>query len=113
MPTSHGFSLIETLIAVVLLELAVLGLAGALSSGERLVTRGRIATRAALQGRDLLARIARSDTVCPVTPGVRITAGATASWVTGSSPSLRHVTVVVTPAPPAMAESIAAVVRCP
>ena len=112
-PSNRGFSLIETLAAIVLLEVAILGLAGALSSGERLVTRGRVATRTALQGRDLMARMARSDTVCPAPAGTRTVAGATATWLTGASPSLRQVVVVVTPSRTAVAESIATVVRCP
>ncbi len=64
MTSRTGFTLIDTLVAVLVLEVALLGLAGVLSSGERLLARGRLATRAAVRGRDLLARVARSDSVC-------------------------------------------------
>ena len=77
MPSHHGFTLIDTLIALVVLEVALLGLAGALGSGERLLARGRMATRAAVQGRELLARVARSDSVCGTPSGSRAFPGAT------------------------------------
>ena len=113
MSSRHGFTLIDTLIALVLLELALLGVAGALGSGERLLTRGRMATRAAVRGRDLLARIARSDSVCGAPSGSRAFPGATVGWTLDGSPSLRRVTAVVERATPAAAESLATVVRCP
>ena len=108
-----GFTLIDTLIAIVLLEVALLGLAGALSSGERLLARGRLATRAAAQARDLLARIARSDTVCAATTGTRVFPGARVTWSPDASPSLRRVTALIDRASPAAVESVATVVHCP
>lgn len=108
-----GFTLIDTLIAVVLLEVALLGLAGALGSGERLLARGRQATRAAAQSRDLLARIARRDTVCGATTGIRAFPGATVTWSPDVSPSLRRVTVLIARTSPAAAESVATMVQCP
>ena len=113
MPSRHGFTLIDTLIALVLLEAALLGMAGALSSGERLLARGRLATRAAVQGRDLLARVGRSDTVCAAPSGSRTVPGARVEWAPEASPSLRRVTVLIQRAAPGVAESLGTVVRCP
>ena len=113
MPSRHGFTLIDTLIALVVLEVALLGLAGALRSGERLLARGRMATRAAVQGRELLARIARSDSVCDAPSGSRTFTGATVLWTPDASPSLRRVTALIERTAPANPESVATVVRCP
>ena len=107
-----GFTLIDTLVALLVLEVALLGLAGALSQGERLLARGRLATRAAVQGRDLLARVARRDSVCAATSGSRSFTGARVTWAPDISPSLRRVTVLVDRPSPAAAESIATLVRC-
>lgn len=112
MSSRAGFTLIDTLVAVLVLEMALLGLAGALSSGERLLARGRLATRAAVRGRDLLARVARSDSVCTVTSGSRTFTGARVTWAPDASPSLRRVTVLIDRPSPAAAESVATVVRC-
>lgn len=108
-----GFTLIDTLIAVLVLEVALLGLAGALSSGERLLARGRIATRSAMQGRALLARLARSDSVCVATSGMRVFTGARVLWAPDASPTLRRVTVLIDRPGAETAESVATVVRCP
>ena len=113
MPHHTGFTLFDTLIAIVLLEVALLGLAGALSSGERLLARGRLATRAATQGRDLLARIARSDTVCAAAAGARTFPGASTTWAPDATPSLRRVTAVIDRAGLAAPESLATVLHCP
>jgi len=113
MPSRKGFTLIDTLIALVLLEGALLGMAGVLSSGERLLTRGRLATRAAVQGRDLLARIARSDSVCAAPSGSRTFPGSSVSWTDADSPSLRRVTALIERAGPSPVDSVATVVRCP
>ena len=113
MPHRSGFTLFDTLIAIVLLEMALLGLAGALASGERLLARGRLATRAAAQGRDLLARLARSDTVCAAATGARAFPGARVAWTRDASMSLRRVTALIDRAGPAAVESLATVVHCP
>ena len=113
MSSRRGFTLIDTLIALMLLELALLGMAGALGSVERLLTRGRLATRAAVQGRDLLARIARRDTVCASPSGTRAFPGASVGWGPDAPPSLRRVTVLIERAAPAPAETLATVVHCP
>jgi len=113
MSSRLGFTLIDTLIALVVLELALLGMAGTLGSGERLLARGRMATRAALQGRELVARVARSDSVCAAPSGSRAFPGATVGWMPGASPSLRRVTALIERAAPAGPESLATVVRCP
>lgn len=107
-----GFTLIDTLIAILVLEVALLGLAGALGSGERLLARGRLATRAAVQGRDLLARLARSDSVCAAPSGTRVFAGARVTWALDASLSLRRVTALIDRISAAAAESVATVVRC-
>lgn len=112
MSSRLGFTLIDTLIALLLLEVALLGMAGALGSGERLLTRGRMATRAAVQGRDLLARVGRSDSVCAAVSGSRSYPGARVSWAPDASASLRRVTALIE-RPGAVAESLATVVRCP
>ena len=107
-----GFTLVDTLFAIVLLEVALLGLAGALASGERLLARGRLATRAAERGRELLARIARTDTVCAAASGARPFQGARITWSTGPSPGLRQVTAIIDLGP-AAPESLGTVVHCP
>ena len=113
MPSRAGFTLIDILIAIMLLEVALLGLAGALAQGERLLARGRQATRAAVQGRDLLARVARSDTVCAAATGTRAYAGARLDWTSDASPALRQVTALIERANPAATESLATLVYCP
>jgi len=113
MPSHQGFTIIDTLIALLLLEVALLGLAGALASGERLLARGRLATRAAVQGRELLARMARSDSVCSTPSGSRAFPGASVGWTLDVSPSLRRVTALIERAGPTRVESLATVVRCP
>ena len=112
MASRAGFTLIDTLIAMLVLELALLGLAGALGSGERLLARGRLATRAAVQGREILARVARSDSVCAVTSGTRAFTGARVTWTPDATPSLRRVTVLIDRPNPEAVESVATVVRC-
>jgi hypothetical protein len=109
----HGFTLLDTLIALVVLELALLGAAGSIGASERLLARGRAASRAAMAGQDLLAREAIADTVCGSVTGERVLAGARVSWLPHGRPSLRQVTVVVTPSLRAPDESVATVVRCP
>jgi len=113
MPSHQGFTIIDTLIALLLLEVALLGLAGALASGERLLARGRLATRAAVQGRELLARVARSDSVCSAPSGSRAFPGASVGWTLDVSPSLRRVTALIERAGPTSVESLATLVRCP
>ena len=112
MSSRAGFTLIDTLIAIVLLEVALLGLAGALSSGEHLLARGRQATRAAAKSRDLLARIARSDSVCAGASGSRAVAGARVTWAPDASSSLRRVTVLIDSVGRVATESVATVVHC-
>ena len=113
MAARAGFTIIDTLIALLVLEMALLGLAGVLSSGERLLTRGRVATRAAVQGRDLLARMARSDSVCGGPSGSRSFPGAQVHWAVDASPSLRRVTALIERGSPMAVESLATVVHCP
>lgn len=108
-----GFTLFDTLIALVLLEVALLGLTGALSSGERLLARGRLATRAAVRGHELLSRIARSDTVCAAATGSRAFIGARVTWAPDASASLRRVTALIDRTSPAATDSLATVVHCP
>ena len=113
MSSRDGFTLIDSLVAIVLLELALLGLAGALAQGERLLAHGRMATRAAVQGRELLARMARSDTVCAAPGGSRTFPGASVTWTPDASATLRRVTALIERANPAATESLATVVHCP
>lgn len=113
MASRAGFTIIDTLTALLVLELALLGLAGVLASGERLLTRGRLATRAAAQGRHLLARMARADSVCSAPSGSRAFPGASVRWAPDASPALRRVTVLVERGGPVPVESLATVVRCP
>lgn len=113
MPSRTGFTLIDTLLAILLLEVALLGLAGALGSGERLLARGRLATRAAIQGRDMLARVARIDSVCSTMSGARAFPGVRVTWTTEASASLRRVTALIERTAPVAPESIATMVHCP
>ncbi len=113
MASRRGFTLIDTLVTLLVLEAALLGLAGALSTGERLLTRGRHATRAAVQGRALLAQVARSDSLCAAASGMRSLPGARVDWAPDASPSLRRVTALIERRNPPAIESVATVVRCP
>lgn len=108
----HGFTLLDTLIALIVLELALLGAAGSIGASERLLARGRAGSRAAVTGQDLLAREAVADTVCGSMTGERVFAGARVSWFPYGHPALRQVTVIVTPSLRAPDESLATVVRC-
>jgi Tfp pilus assembly protein PilV len=112
MSARAGFTLIDTLIAIVLLEAGLLGLAATLASGERLVAQGRTATRAALDARALLARYAQSDTVCAASNGDRVLAGARINWAPDGVASLRRVTVVLARPSGPVADSVATLVRC-
>ena len=111
MSSRPGFTLLDTLLAIIVIDLALLGLTGAVSASERLLARGRASSRAAVRGRELLVQLARPDSICSAA-GERTLPGAHVTWASLDRPSLRQVTVVVATGPGMPAESLGTVVRC-
>lgn len=101
---SSGFTLIEALVAIVVLGIGIVALVGASSSITRMIGRGKMETRAAqvAAGRMEVLRLAASATSPPCTdPGFAtggpvISGGITESWHVAGSGPVRHVRVTVT-----------------
>jgi prepilin-type N-terminal cleavage/methylation domain-containing protein len=101
--TTSGLTLIEVLVAVVVLGIGIVALAGASSLITRMIGRGKVETRAAeVASRRMEAlRLAASSTTprCTATAfasgGPAIQDGVSESWVVPASGRLRHVRVNV------------------
>ena len=111
--SSSGFTLIEVLVALVLLTVGVLGLAGVARSVTRLTSEGlRLTTAAALAG----ARIEqlRAGGCAGVGAGMAAYGAYVESWSADAAGAARAVLVRVTyPAPPGRrTRTLAAVIAC-
>ena len=78
--TSRAFTLVEVVVALVLLSLGLLALAGAGAYGARLVYRGSIRERAATVARNRLEVLGAG---CIATNGMERSSGFSVSWSAG------------------------------
>ena len=114
MVTRHGFSLAETLLALLVLSLGLLAVARAISLAEQFGGRVRARSRGVFEVREAIARYQRADTVCGLPSGNRRVGRAAFSWVPGPAQGTRLVTTVAEPPyAGAIPESAASVVACP
>lgn len=115
MPSNRlGFSLAETLLALLLLSLGLLAVARAISAAEQFGGRVRARSRGVFEVREAIARYQRPDSVCGVASGTRRVGRAALSWTPGPAAATRLVTTVAEPPYQGAApESAASVVACP
>ncbi|MGI9039919.1 MAG: prepilin-type N-terminal cleavage/methylation domain-containing protein [Gemmatimonadales bacterium] len=98
-----GFTLVEVLVAVVVLGVGIVALAGASAMTTRMIGQGQISTRAsqvASRRMEALRAAAYSTTPSCTSPafaggGPLTTDGITASWVAPATGSARNVSVTV------------------
>lgn len=110
----HGFSLAETLLALLVLSVGLLTVAHAISLAERMGGRIRARSRGVFEMREAIARYQRADTVCGSPAGSRRVGRAALSWTPGPAVATRLVTTVAEPPfASALPESAASVVACP
>ena len=100
---SSGFTLIEVVVAIVVLGIGIVGLVGASSSITRMIGRGKMETRAALAASrrmEILRAAAANSPRCTdptfATGGPAISAGITETWQVPASGKVRPVRVTVT-----------------
>jgi prepilin-type N-terminal cleavage/methylation domain-containing protein len=101
---SSGFTLVEVLIALVVLALGILALTGSSAVINRMIGRGKIETQAAMAAArrtEILRRVAGSTTPrCSASEfasgGPTLEDGLLSSWTVPPSGSLRRVRVSVT-----------------
>jgi prepilin-type N-terminal cleavage/methylation domain-containing protein len=99
-----GFTLVEVLIAVVVLGIGVVALAGSSAMVTRMIGRGKHETRAAqMAARRIetlraagLSTTPRCTSAAFVSDGPEVTDGMTESWVVPVAGDLRTITVTVT-----------------
>jgi prepilin-type N-terminal cleavage/methylation domain-containing protein len=102
--SSSGFTLVEVLIAVTVLGIGILALAGSLSIVTRMIGRGKIETHAAAMASarmEMLRAAAQSTTPRCVAPdfasgGSALVGGVRDSWLVPLSGAVRRVRVAVT-----------------
>jgi prepilin-type N-terminal cleavage/methylation domain-containing protein len=102
-PTSPGFTLIEVLVAIVVLTVGIMALAGSSASVTRMIGRGKSETRAAQAATRRMEILRLAADVPPrctdpkfASGGPFITAGMSESWQVPESGKVRHVRVTVT-----------------
>lgn len=92
---TSGFTIVEVLVAIVIMALGVLGLAGTASSVSRLIGGGAQQTIAANIALSRFEKL-RSSTCAGIVSGTATTRGMTEHWIaTASSASLNSVTDTV------------------
>jgi Tfp pilus assembly protein PilV len=112
--TRTGFSLAETIVAMLVLSAGLLAVAHVVGLAERFGGRTRARTRSVFEVREAIARFQRADTVCATAAGSRRVGRTALTWVPGPAVATRLVTTVAEPAfQGAVAESAASVVACP
>lgn len=102
--TGSGFTLVEVLVAIVVLGIGIIAMAGSSSSITRMIGRGKMETRAAVAAsrRMEMLRLAAGSTspACThpafATGGPVFSSGVTESWDVPASGKVRHVRVRVT-----------------
>lgn len=102
-PTSRGFTLIEVLVAIVVLTIGIMALAGSSASVTRMIGRGKSETRAAQAATRRMEILRLAADVPPrctdpafASGGPVISAGMSESWQVPESGKIRHVRVTVT-----------------
>jgi len=101
--STSGITLVEVLIAIVMLSIGVLALAGSSAQVTRMIGRGKVETQAALRATrrvELLRAIAASTTPLCQAPsfssgGPVVSGGLAESWTVSGFGSLRQVRVDV------------------
>jgi prepilin-type N-terminal cleavage/methylation domain-containing protein len=117
-----GFTLVEVLVAITVLAVGVVAMAGSAGTVTRMVGRGKIDTRAvqtATQRMEML-RLAAYSTTPRCTAGTFVSGGpltadkVTASWVVPNAGAARTVTVTVSYATPrgTRSETLTTVIEC-
>lgn len=101
--SSLGFTLIEVLIAVVLLGIGIIALAGGSSSVTRMIGRGKVETRAAQAASRRMEALRLAAAALPrctdpkfASGGLVLTGGMTESWQVPATGKVRRITVTVT-----------------
>jgi prepilin-type N-terminal cleavage/methylation domain-containing protein len=95
-PTRRGFSLVEVVVAIVLLAIAALGVASSATFVARLAATARalaLATRATAQVVDSL----RAAPCASLGGGASATAAGTVRWSIASPPGTRRIRAVLSP----------------
>lgn len=102
-PTSRGFTLIEVLVAIVVLTIGIVALAGSSSSVTRMIGRGNIETRAAqaaARRMETLRLAAEAQPRCSdpkfASGGPVISGGVSESWQVLETGKVSRVRVAVT-----------------
>lgn len=102
-PTSRGFTLIEVLVAIVVLTIGIMALAGSSASVTRMIGRGKSETRAAQAATRRMEILRLAAGVPPrctdpafASGGPVISTGMSESWQVPESGKIRHVRVTVT-----------------
>jgi prepilin-type N-terminal cleavage/methylation domain-containing protein len=100
--SSLGFTLIEVLIAVVLLGIGIIALAGGSSSVTRMIGRGKVETRAAQAASRRMETLRLAAAAPPrctdpkfASGGPVLTGGMTESWQVPATGKVRQITVTV------------------
>lgn len=100
----RGFTIVEVMVAVMILAVGVLALAGASATVSRMLGRGKSSTLAAQVGMDQLERLRAyaeaTDPPCTSTrfassPGAQVRQGMTLTWTVPATGQLRDVQVRV------------------
>ena len=102
--SSSGFTLVEVLVAVVILTVGILALAGTSGMSTRMIGRGKVETRAALvaSGRMEALRLAaygstpRCNAPAFASGGPLISQGVSESWLVPAVGKVRRLRVTVT-----------------
>jgi len=101
--TSRGFTLIEVLVAIVVLTIGIIALAGSSSSVTRMIGRGKVETRAAQAAArriETLRLAAEAHPRCSdpkfASGGPVISGGLSQSWQVLETGTVRRVRVAVT-----------------
>jgi type IV pilus modification protein PilV len=100
MTNQRGFSLVEVLVAIVILTIGLLALAQSSGTVTTMIGRGKQDTRAAAAAQQVLdmlrQRASATPTKCTdLTDGTRTTQGTTAAWFVSGSGDSRDVRVEV------------------
>jgi prepilin-type N-terminal cleavage/methylation domain-containing protein len=100
---SRGFTLIEVLVAIVLLTIGIIALAGSSGSVARMIGRGKVETRAAqaaTRRMEILRLAADAPPRCTdpgfASGGPVLSGGMAESWQVPGTGKVRHVRVTVT-----------------
>ena len=113
MPGTRGHSLVEVIVAGLVILVGVIPVGFAVGEGIRLATRGRLRAEAAIA---LMSRIEVLRATCPrLTDGNAMVDGRDERWTIGGGPEVRDVRITVTiPHPIApVTDSVAVSLRCP